>query len=235
MRVTGERGALELLRGLSLFAALAPDTLQAVADLTVRRRVRAKEVLFRRGDPCQGLYVLASGTVQVYRANPDGREQVLHIQGPGQALAEVPLFDGGPYPASARVLTPGEVWFLSRAAFAQLCLQQPEFAGAIIRDLGSRLRRLISLLEKVSLKTVPARVAATVLEVAEGAGSLVDGGSFTLGVTQEQLARTLATTREGVGRALAELRRAGIIEQRGSRLRILDVPRLAARARGEAP
>lgn len=227
------RSALELLHRLPLFAQLSPQALQAVAARTVTRRVSRSEILFRRGDPCRGLYVIVSGTVQVYRATADGREQVLHTEGAGQSLAEVPLFDGGPYPATARALEPGEVLFLERDAFEWLYLHHPEIARAIIRDLGRRLRRLISLLEKVSLQSVPARVAATVLERAETAGVLMDGGVFTMGATQEKVARTLATTREGVSRALAELRRQKIIDQAGARLRVLDPQRLAARARGE--
>lgn len=227
------RSTLELLHRLPLFAQLGPQALQAVAARTVTRRVARNEILFRRGEACRGLYVIVSGTVQVYRATADGREQVLHTEGEGHSLAEVPLFDGGPYPATARALEPGEVLFLERDAFEWLYLHHPEIARAIIRDLGRRLRRLISLLEKVSLQSVPARVAATVLERAETAGVLMDGGVFTMGATQEKVARTLATTREGVSRALAELRRQKIIDQAGARLRVLDARRLAARARGE--
>jgi len=151
--VTGGRGTRELLRALPLFASLGEGSLQAMAKRTVTRRVRPNEVLFRRGEPCDALYVVVSGSVQVYRANADGRVQVLHVQGPGQPLAEV---------------------------------------------------------------------------------TLRDGGSFTLAGTQEKVARTLATTREGVARALGELRRSGTIAQSGARIRVLDVARLAARARGEA-
>jgi len=224
---------LGLLRTLPLFAALGEDSLAAVAELTVSRRLRAGEILFRRGEACNGLYVVVAGAVQVYRAGAGGREQVLHVEGPGHPLAEVPLFDGGPYPASARALEASEVLFLPRPAFESL-LQKQEIAIAVIRDLGRRLRRMVGLLEKVSLKSVPARVAATVLERAEAAGALENGGAFTLGATQESLASTLATTREGVARALAELRRGGVIEQRGGRLRVLDAERLDGAARGDS-
>lgn len=222
------------LRALPMFAGLGEQALQAVAERTVVRRLGAGQTLFRRGEDCHGLYVVLSGAIQIYRSSPaDGREQLLHVQAQGQSVAEVPLFDGGPYPASARALAESEVLFLPRAAFEWLYLHHPELAHGIIRDLGGRLRRLISLLEKVSLQSVPARVAATVLERAEVAEALASGGSFTLGATQEQLARMLATTREGVARALAELRRGQVIEQKGARLRVLDPVRLAAWARGE--
>ncbi len=93
--------AADLLRRLPLFSAIGPAALDAVAQRTVPRSVPAGTRLFAEGEPCKGLYVVASGRVSVYRASPDGREQVLHVQEAGQPIAEVPLFDGGPYPASA--------------------------------------------------------------------------------------------------------------------------------------
>ena len=223
---------VEVLRRLPLFAGLSDAAIGAIAERTVSRAVRRNEILFRKGEPCHGLYVVVEGEVQVYRSSPDGREQVLHVEGPGRPLAEVPLFDGGPYPASARALRDGRVLFLPRDAFQALYRENPEIADAVIRDLGRRLRRLVALVEKVTLLDVPARVAATIVEAAEGAGAFHDGGAFVLPQTQEELARGLATTREGVARALARLRKEGIIEQEGARIRILDAAALDAAARG---
>src|SRR5690606_6117311 len=151
--------------------------------------------------------------------------QVLHTEGPGQPLAELPLFDGAPYPASARAQEDSRVLFLPRDAFQSLYRNHPEIADAVIRDLGRRLRRMVRMVEKVSLKDVPARVAATLLEYAEAADAVRDGGAFRVPRTQEELATELATTRESVARALARLRREGAIAQSGARVRVLDVAR----------
>ena len=222
--------ALTLLRRLPLFSGLSEPSLATVAERTVTRALPRDASLFRMGETCHGLYVVIAGSVRVYRANAEGREQVLHVQGPGQTLADVPLFDGGSYPASARAEVDSRVLFLSRNDFEWLYRNDPEVADTVIRELGRRLRRMVRLVEKISLKDVPARVATTLLEYAEGLGTPHTGMGFDLPRTQEEMASELATTRESVARALARLRQEGAIDQRGSRVRIRDLPALEAAA-----
>ena len=216
--------AADVLRRLPLFAALGEQALQEVAQRTVPRSAPAGTQLFRQGEPCKGLHIVGAGRVTVYRSSADGREQIIHTQEAGQPLAEVPLFDGGPYPASARVVEDARLFFLPRDAFEWLYRHNPEIADAVIRDLGRRLRRMVRLVERISLRDVPARVAATVLDYAEAAGALesAPAARFTLPRTQEALARELGASREAVARALARLRRDGVIEQKGPSIRVLD-------------
>jgi CRP-like cAMP-binding protein len=219
-----------VLGGLSLFSSLDEEALGEVAGRTLTRAVGRGALLFREGQPCRGLYVVTEGRINVYRASPDGREQVLHAMGPGQPVAEVPLFDGGPYPASARAVEDSRVLFLPIDAFRWLYTNNPAVADAVIHELGRRLRRMVRLVEHISLKDVPARVAAALLDYAEAAGPLREGRVFELPRTQEQWATELATTRESVARALAGLRREGTISQEGRRIAIRDLARLASHA-----
>src|SRR5690606_8112575 len=139
--------------------------------------------------------------------------------------AEVPLFDGGPYPASARADVDSRILFLPLNDFQWLYRHHPEIADSVIQELGRRLRRMVRLVEKISLRDVPSRVAMTLLEYAErqgGSGEL----EFELPRTQEELAAELATTRESVARALSQLRKSGAIAQKGSHVRVLDLRRL---------
>ena len=216
-----------LLRKVALFSQVSDEALDAVARRTVIRPLPRGRPLFRRGDPCQGLYVVVEGRVRVYRGSSDGREQTLHLQGPGQTVAEVPLFDGGPYPASARADEDSRILFLPLADFQWLYRHHPEVADSVIRELGRRLRRMVQLVEKISLRDVPSRVALTLLEYAERQPSNAQG-MFELPRTQEELATELATTRESVARALSRMRREGVISQAGSRVRILDLSKLEA-------
>ena len=222
--------ARTLLRNLSIFARVGNEALEAVARRTVVRALPRDRQLFRRGEPCQGLYVVVGGSIRVYRANSDGREQTIHLLGPGQPVAEVPLFDGGPYPASARAATDSRVLFLPLDDFQWLYRHHPEVADSIIRELGRRLRRMVQLVEKISLRDVPSRVAMTLLEYVERFPGDEDGIEFDLPRTQEELATELATTRESVARALASLRRSGVISQKGARIRVLDVRLLESMA-----
>lgn len=218
--------ARALLRRLSIFAHVSDAALDGIARRTVIRSLPRGKQLFRRGDPCQGLYVVVEGAIRVYRANQEGREQTLHVQGPGQSIAEVPLFDGGPYPASARADQDSRVLYLPLDDFQWLYRNQPEIADSVIRELGRRLRRMVQLVEKISLRDVPSRVAMTLLEYAERTPGQGVNSEFELPRTQEELAAELATTRESVARALSSLRRSGAISQKGSKVRVLDLRRL---------
>ena len=221
---------LAALGRLSLFAGLGEAALEAVARRTVVRTLPRGAQLFRKGEACRGLHLVLEGRVKVYRATPDGQEQVLHTQGPGQPLAEVPLFDGGPYPASAEAVEESRLLFLALEDFQWLYQHHPEIAGVVIRELGRRLRRMVMLVEKLSLSDVPTRVAAALLEFAEAEGALDPGAQFRLPRTQQELAGELGTSRESVARSLARLRREGVIAQNGARIRVLDLRRLRAAA-----
>jgi CRP/FNR family transcriptional regulator, dissimilatory nitrate respiration regulator len=213
---------IELLAGIPLFQGLEPAALERIAARCVVRKHPPRRMLFRKGDPCPGLFIVISGRVRIYRADPSGREQTLHEQGPGQALAEVPLCDGGPCPAHARVEEPSEFLFLSRADFEALYRSEAAIAHAIIRELGRRLRGAVGLIEKISLRDVPSRVGLTLLERAERAGGGDRSLPFVLGERQGELAERLATSRESVARAFRTLREAGLLRQQGERLEIPD-------------
>ena len=216
------------LRQLSFFRELSTSALLAVAERMVPRSLPQGRILFHKGEPCRGLYVLLKGKVEIYRSTSDGREHVLHVERPVQTVAELPLFDAGLYPASGRVVEDSSLLFLSLDDFQRLYREHPEIADAVIRNLGRRLRHLVRTVERISLMSVPARVASFLLEQAERAGALKDGGAFTVPQTQSQMAHLLATTRESVARALGEFRGQGIIRQEGRQLVILSLARLEA-------
>ncbi|MGW8265363.1 MAG: Crp/Fnr family transcriptional regulator, partial [Longimicrobiales bacterium] len=211
------------------------DALELVARRMVHRTAPAGTILFRKGERARGVYLLVRGRVEIYRSTSDGREQVLHSETPVQSVAELPVFDGGEYPASGRTSEDSELYFLSRDDFERLYREHPEIADALIRNLGRRLRKLVHVVEKVTLRSIPSRVAKTLIEVAESSGVLREGGRFRLSRTQSALAHELATTRESVARALGDLRRNGIIETEGRRVTIRSLRGLEEVARGEPP
>jgi CRP/FNR family transcriptional regulator len=219
-----------LLRGIPLFSELRDDTLRDLAGRCITKSVGSGHVLFTTGEECRGLYVIESGRVRIYRTDPAGREQVLHVEGPGRPVAELPLFDGGPYPASAVTLENSRLVFLPRPAFEYLYRSQPDIAHAVIRALGRRLRHLVRLTETLAFRDVTARLAMLLVGYAEqqGAGAS-HRAEIMLDRTQEELALEIGTARESVSRAMKQLRRQRLIEPLGRRrLLIPDVERLRA-------
>ncbi|HEX6965045.1 MAG TPA: Crp/Fnr family transcriptional regulator [Gemmatimonadaceae bacterium] len=223
-----------LLRQLPIFLELDDVALQRLAERCVPRTVGAGHVLFTTGEECRGLYIIESGRVRIFRVSPDGREQVLHVEGPGRPVAELPLFDGGPYPASAMTMEDSTLVFLPRADFEYLYRTHPDIAQAIIRGLGKRLRHLVHVTETLAFRDVAARLAMLLADYAERSDRRT-GASVVLKLdrTQEELALEIGTARESVSRAMKQLRRKGLIESMGGgRLRIPNVGRLRALARG---
>lgn len=219
-----------LLRKIPLFAELQDDALAQLASRCVARPAPSGHVLFTTGEECRGLYMVESGRVRIYRTDPSGREQVLHVEGPGRTVAELPLFDGGPYPASAVTIEDSRLVFLPRAAFEYLYRSHPDIAQAVIRALGRRLRQLVHLTETLAFRDVAARLAMLLVGYAERSGrSTAAGVEVVLDRTQEEIAHEIGTARESVSRAMKQLRRKGLIEPLGrDTLLIPDVSRLRA-------
>ena len=219
---------IDLLRQLPLFASFGDAALSRLASRCVVRTVPAGHVLFTTGEACRGLYIVESGRVRIYRTSPGGREQVLHTEGPSRPVAELPLFDGGDYPASAITEVESRLVFLPRADFEALYRENPDVAQAVIRTLGKRLRHLVHVTETLAFRDVAARLASFLAEYAEHHGTLTEAGmEITLDRTREELSFELGTARESVSRALKQLASKGVIEPLSSRrIRIPDVARL---------
>lgn len=222
--------AAELIRHIPLFAELDERAILRLSERCVFRNVKAGHVLFVTGDECRGLYIIETGRVRIYRTNPEGREQVLHVEGPGRPVAELPLFDGGPYPASAVALEETRLLFLPRADFESLYRTNPDIAQAIIRALGRRLRHLVHVTETLAFRDVAARLALLLVGYAERTGrETPEGTELTLDRTQEELAIEIGAARESVSRAMKQLRRKGLVRRVDrDHLLVPDLSRLRA-------
>lgn len=217
----------DVLVGTALFSALTPAEIQAVAQTMITRRFEPQEALFWERDPCQGLFLLASGTVKIFKTSSSGREITLAIETAPSTVAELPLFDGGPYPASARAQDEVTAYFINKGDFRQVCLNHPEVSLKILAQVGRRLRQLVATIEAMTFGSVTRRLARLILEESGGSNQVVLPG------THQELASRLGTVREVVSRNLARFRASGWIRLQGQTLEILD--RAALEAEGEAP
>src|SRR5579884_1127061 len=168
--------AAATLRKVALFADLSEAEIDFIARRAVSQRRDPGEIIFTEGEPCRGLYVIESGQVKIFKTSPDGREQVLLIAGPGGTVAELPVFDGGPYPASACAVTDAALLEVRKDDVRQLCLEHPEVALKLLRVVGARLRRLVAMIEELSFTTVRQRLAALLAREAEARGRVTARG-----------------------------------------------------------
>jgi CRP-like cAMP-binding protein len=207
-----------VLSQIALFAALTEAEVQLLAQRAVERRFAADEMLFWEGEPCTGLFLIIQGSVKIFRTSPNGREVMLAIETAPSSVAELPLFDGGPYPASVRAVEPVVAMFLNKGDFQQICRQYPDVALKVLAVVGRRLRQLVGLVESMTFGSVTQRLARLLLETARAAGS----ETFEMGMTQQELASRLGTVREVVARNLARFRSGGLIRMQEHRVQIVN-------------
>lgn len=213
-----------VLRKTPLFANLTDTEMGALARRVSNRRFERGALLFSEGDPCTGLFLVASGKIRIFKLSSAGREQVLAVEGSGSSFAELPVFDGGNYPASASALEDAEVLFISRKEFQNFCREHPEVALKVLAVVGSRLRRLIGIIEDLSFTTVRHRLIALILRLAQGSETTSKGGvRVELTKTHQDLAAELGTVRELVSRNLSRLQAEGFLEVDGRSITVKDL------------
>jgi len=140
----------ESLLQIPLFAGLSESEVQALAQRTVERRFAPDEMLFWEGEPCAGMFLLIEGSAKIFKTSANGREMMLALETAPTTVAELPLFDGGPYPASVRAVDPVVALFINKADFQQVCRQFPDVALKVLAVVGKRLRQLVGLVESMT-------------------------------------------------------------------------------------
>lgn len=184
-----------------------------LAARTSRRTFSSGQLLFSEGEPCNGLHIIARGKIRIFKTSVSGREQVLALNGPGETVAELPVFDGGAYPASAIAVEDCEIAFISRRDFQAYCIEHPQVALKVLTVVGSRLRRLVGIIEELSFTTIRQRLISVLVKLAQTEGKETARGiEFMLPATHQELANQLGTVRELISRNLMRLQAEGLLE-----------------------
>jgi CRP/FNR family transcriptional regulator len=204
------------LSAIALFADFNETEVAALAQRAIEKRFDTGEMLFWEGEACAGVFLIAQGSVKIFRTSAGGREVMLAIETAPSSVAELPLFDGGPYPASVRALEPVTTLFINKNDFQQVCRQYPDVGLKILAVVGRRLRHLVGLVESMTFGSVSQRVARLLLDASGGAPA------FELPQTHQELASRLGTVREVVSRNLARFRGDGLVRIQGRQVEILN-------------
>ena len=211
----------QVLAQIQLFNGLSDPELQALSQRAVERRFDTGEMLFWEGEPCAGIFLIVQGRVKIFKTSATGREMMLAMEAAPTTVAELPLFDGDPYPASVRAVDPVQSYFINKSDFQQVCRQYPDVALKVLAVVGKRLRHLVAVVESMTFGSVTQRLAKMLLEHADPEFDLV---------THQEVASRLGTVREVVSRNLARFRAEGLIQVQGHRVQILDREGLAREA-----
>ncbi len=220
---------IEALRLIPLFEGLPDNQLEDLNTISLEKSFKKGGSIFNEGDPGNGFYVVKEGRIKIFKISSEGKEQILHVFGPGEPFGEAPVFEGRQFPAHAEALADTVCIFFPRKAFTDLISKNPSLAMNMLGVLSRRLRRFAALVEDLSLKEVPGRLAAYLLYLSKTESDSIE---LSLDVAKGQLAGMLGTIPETLSRILGRLVKQGYIEAVGPKIRIVDLQGLKDLADG---
>ncbi|MBW2466695.1 MAG: Crp/Fnr family transcriptional regulator [Deltaproteobacteria bacterium] len=207
------------LSQLDLFKGLTAEQLEAITGTVTEKDYRKGELIFAEGDEGVGFYLVIRGRVKVYKLSAEGKEQIMHIFGPRMPFAEVPVFAGSRYPANAEAMESSRLFFFPKKSFITLIQENPLLAMNMLASLSQRLKQFSNLIETLSLKEVPGRLASYLLYLSDKNGSIDE---FKLDIAKSQLASLLGTIPETLSRIFAKMGAREIVSIKGPEITILD-------------
>lgn len=208
---------LMFVKKIPIFTELAEEQQKRLAQVIIERQYRKSQIVFGEGDPGEALFFLKSGKIKLTKTTEDGREQILAFRSPGEVFAEVVLFDGGNYPATAEVIEDAQIGIIRNKDIERIMLENVDIAISLIRIMSKRLRQAQTSLKDIALKDVYGRLASILLKLAAEYGEERNGSiKINLSLTHQDLANMIGTSRESVNRVISEWRKEGVIDaQRG--------------------
>ena len=188
------------------------------------RRFRAGEVIQFAGDLASSVCVVLSGLVELARPHAEGRELVVSLLRPGEVFGVLALIGRFAEPNTARARIASEVCFFSPEAFRRLLHARPKLAFTAIKSLKGKSVTLENRIEALAFKSLPARVAHTLLQFGRAFGRRTDQGvCLTISLTQQNLADLVGSSRQHVNYVLADFRSHRLISGSGRTLTLLDL------------
>ena len=214
-----KQNTADLLGQTPLFAGLPREQLHAIEAIAVEKKLSRGETAFSEGDPGDGFYVVATGTMKIYKVSSEGKEQILHIFGVGEPFGEVPVFSGQRFPANAQAIAPSRLLFFPRERFVRLVSETPSLALNMLAVLSLRLRQFTNQIENLSLKEVPARLAAYLIYLSD---EQQDPEQVSLAISKGQLASLLGTIPETLSRIFTKMANQNLIRVQGRKIELID-------------
>lgn len=220
---------IALFGAVPLFARLPESQREEIGRAAQPCLVRRGETVVRQGEPGDAVYVVASGSLVAQRLGRNGeRRALVVIEAPG-SFGELALLDGRPRSATIEALEDSELLAVGRSDFLGVLARDPRLVDGLLRELGQMVRRLSDQLADESLLDLPARVAKTLLRLAER-DAVAGDPQPAIALSQAKLAELAGGSRQSVNRALSGLATRGLIRIDGRRVVILDVAGLRVRA-----
>ncbi|MDF2891969.1 MAG: transcriptional regulator, Crp/Fnr family [Clostridia bacterium] len=219
----------EYLKQISIFSQLKEDFLKKIDSISIMRNYTKGRIIFMEGEPGEAFYYIKSGLVKISKVSSDGREHILHILNEGHVFAEVTLFNNTSYPATAEVLEEAQIGMIKNSDLQKLIIENPEISLELIKYLNHRLIEAQNKVRNLALYDTFGRTAQALVKLSEDHGKKTSAGiELDLGISRQELANIVGTTRETVIRVLAAFKKEKSIELDKSNIIIKDIDKVKA-------
>jgi CRP-like cAMP-binding protein len=223
---------LKQMQTLDLFQGVPTEKLRTLAERSRYRTYKAGEMFIGETDPAHAFYVIVTGQVKLYKSSPEGKEQTLYLLRPGDPFGMCTAFAIDSFPANAMALEESGILMIPGPVMETVATSEPRLLMNIIQILSDRLKESMTLIESLSLKEIPQRLASFLLHALTREGDR-EMNRLELTITQRELAKILGSTPEALSRAVRKMSNAGILTMDGRTIRILDREALEELAEGE--
>ena len=228
-------GRLQALKSNPVFASLPAREIDALAAATREDPVRARNYIFMEGDPAESLCIVKSGRVRIVRHSKAGKDVILELLGPGEIFGGVAVIENRPYPASAQAVEASVILKIPAQALVAVSDRHPSVIRELALMIGRRLRTAHDSMKSLAVDPVEARLAATLLRLAQRDGQREKRGlALPFHLTRQSLADMCGTTVETTIRVMSRWTRDGLVLDDDARLIVVDVERLRAIAAANA-
>jgi CRP-like cAMP-binding protein len=216
----------QILSRLPLFQELAPEQIAALETACRERRLSKGEMLFQKGDPAKGFFVVVFGQIKLAFPSSQGNEKVVQILGPRQSFGEAVMFMDRPYPVFAEGLVDSLLLHIASTTVFELLERDPMFARRMLAGLSLRLHSLVQDVETYSLRSSAQRVVGYLLQHCPQSGACEGSFDISLPTSKQVIASRLNLTPETLSRIFHDLSADGLISVSGKQITINDVKRL---------
>ena len=228
----GER--VQALKSNPVFGGLPPKEIESLAAASREVECRARDYVFMEGDAAEWLCIVRSGRVRIVRHSKAGKDVALELLGPGEIFGGVAVIEQRPYPAAAQATEASVILKIPAQALAAVSERNPSVIRELALMMGRRLRSAHDSMRSLAVDPAEARLAATLLRLAERDGERDKRGvALPFHLTRQSLADMCGTTVETAIRVMSRWTRDGLILDEGARLIVADVERLRAVAADE--
>lgn len=217
----------EILKNIFIFSGFDMDALGGIHAVAVEEHLKKGDSIFWEGDPPSWLLVLKKGKVKLFKQSSTGKETILRIVDAGETFGELALFDGRPYPNSAKAMESSTIIKIPRPEFLMMVQKFPNVSYEIILELSRRLRESQEVIQALAVERVERRIVSLLLKLADRIGK-EEGKRTRIPVilTRQDIADMVGSTVETSIRIISRLSKDGMIETKGKTIYITDMDQL---------